>query len=58
MPTKIRVNLAHALELQELPGIGPKQARAIVRAHNAQRRQKDSGSMGMDLQESGATSLA
>lgn len=30
MPTKIRVNLANALELQELPGIGPEQARAIV----------------------------
>ena len=31
MPNKIRVNLANALELQELPGIGPEQARAIVR---------------------------
>jgi len=31
VPIKIRVNLANALELQELPGIGPEQARAIVR---------------------------
>ncbi len=31
MPTKIRVNLANRLELQELPGIGPEQALAIIR---------------------------
>jgi hypothetical protein len=28
---RVRVNLANSLELQELPGIGPEQARAIVR---------------------------
>jgi competence ComEA-like helix-hairpin-helix protein len=31
MPTKVRVNLANALELLELPGLGPAQADAIVR---------------------------
>jgi competence protein ComEA len=30
MPTKVRVNLANPDELQELPGIGPQQASAIV----------------------------
>lgn len=31
MPTKVRVNLANALELLELPGLGPEQVTAIVR---------------------------
>ena len=31
MPTKVRVNLANALELLELPGVGPQDADAIVR---------------------------
>jgi len=30
MPTKVRVNLANRLELQELPGVGPREAEAIV----------------------------
>lgn len=30
MPHKVRVNLANPLELLELPGIGPEQARAIL----------------------------
>ena len=30
MPQTVRVNLANAAELLELPGIGPEQARAIV----------------------------
>ena len=30
MPHTVRVNLANAAELLELPGIGPEQARAIV----------------------------
>ena len=30
MTHKVRVNLANPLELLELPGIGPEQARAIV----------------------------
>jgi Helix-hairpin-helix motif len=30
MPNKVRINLANPLELLELPGIGPEQARAIV----------------------------
>ncbi len=29
MPNRVRVNLANPAELQELPGIGPEQARAI-----------------------------
>lgn len=31
MATKIRINLAHPLELLELPGLGPQQAEAIVK---------------------------
>jgi competence protein ComEA len=31
MPTKVRVNLANPLELQELPGVGPRQAEAILK---------------------------
>jgi competence ComEA-like helix-hairpin-helix protein len=31
MPTKVRVNLANRLELQELPGVGPREAEAIVK---------------------------
>jgi hypothetical protein len=31
MATKVRVNLANALELLELPGLGPAEVRAIVR---------------------------
>jgi competence ComEA-like helix-hairpin-helix protein len=31
MPTKVRVNLANRLELQELPGVGPREADAIVK---------------------------
>jgi len=31
MPNKMRVNLANPAELLELPGIGPEQARAILR---------------------------
>jgi DNA uptake protein ComE-like DNA-binding protein len=31
MPNKIRINLANPAELLELPGIGPDQARAILR---------------------------
>ncbi len=31
MATKVRINLAHPLELLELPGLGPQQAEAIVR---------------------------
>lgn len=30
MTTKVRVNLANPLDLLELPGIGPKQAEAVV----------------------------
>jgi transcriptional accessory protein Tex/SPT6 len=30
MPHAVRVNLANAAELLELPGIGPEQARAIL----------------------------
>ena len=30
MPHTVRVNLANAAELLELPGIGPEQARAIL----------------------------
>jgi predicted DNA-binding helix-hairpin-helix protein len=30
MPHKVRVNLANPLELLELPGIGPEQAKAIL----------------------------
>ena len=30
MPNRVRVNLANPAELQELPGIGPEQARAIL----------------------------
>ena len=30
MTHKVRINLANPLELLELPGIGPEQARAIV----------------------------
>jgi len=35
MPTKVRVNLANAQELLELPGMGPAQVAAIVR-HRAE----------------------
>jgi len=31
MPAKVRVNLVNALELLELPGLGPAQADAIIR---------------------------
>ena len=31
MTHKVRVNLANPMELQEIPGIGPEQALAIVR---------------------------
>ena len=31
MATKVRVNLANPIELQEIPGIGPAQAAAIVK---------------------------
>ena len=31
MPAKVRVNLANALELLELPGLGSAQADAIIR---------------------------
>lgn len=31
MPTKVRINLANQFELQELPGIGPEDAEAIVK---------------------------
>ena len=31
MPNRVRVNLANPAELLELPGIGPEQARAILR---------------------------
>ena len=31
MATKVRVNLANSLELQQLPGIGPQQVDAIVK---------------------------
>ena len=31
MRNRVRVNLANPAELEELPGIGPEQARAIVR---------------------------
>ena len=31
MPTKVRVNLANPLELQELPGVGPRQVEAILK---------------------------
>jgi competence protein ComEA len=31
MATKVRINLANAEELLELPGLGPAQAAAIVR---------------------------
>jgi len=31
MPTKVRVNLANPFELLELPGVGPKDADAILR---------------------------
>ena len=31
MPNRVRVNLANALELLELPGLGREQAEAIVR---------------------------
>ncbi len=30
MPNQVSVNLANPAELQELPGIGPEQARAIL----------------------------
>jgi competence ComEA-like helix-hairpin-helix protein len=31
MPTKVRVNLANPFELQELPGVGAREAEAIVK---------------------------
>ena len=31
MPTRVRVNLANAQELLELPGLGPAEVQAIVR---------------------------
>ena len=31
MAHKVRINLANAQELQELPGLGPSQAAAIIR---------------------------
>jgi len=31
MPDKVRVNLANPAELLDLPGVGPEQARAILR---------------------------
>jgi len=31
MPNRVRVNLANPAELLELPGIGPEQARAILK---------------------------
>ena len=31
MATKVRVNLANLLELQELPGVGAEQAAAVVK---------------------------
>jgi hypothetical protein len=31
MPQKVRVNLANPAELLELPGVGPEQARAILK---------------------------
>ena len=30
MPNRVRINLANPAELQELPGIGPEQAQAIL----------------------------
>ena len=33
MPTRVRVNLANAQELLELPGLGPDEVQAIVRSH-------------------------
>jgi len=34
MPTKVRINLANQFELQELPGIGPGEAEAIVKVRS------------------------
>ena len=31
MPAKVRINLAHPLELLELPGLGPQHVDAIVK---------------------------
>lgn len=31
MPSRVRVNLANPAELLELPGVGPEQARAILK---------------------------
>jgi len=34
MATKVRVNLANQQELQEIPGVGPEQAAAIVKSRS------------------------
>jgi len=31
MPNKVRINLANPMELQELPGVGPEEANAIIK---------------------------
>ena len=43
MPHTVRVNLANAAELLELPGIGPEQAQAIVEFRAAHGPIEDAG---------------
>jgi competence ComEA-like helix-hairpin-helix protein len=45
MPHTVRVNLANAAELLELPGIGPEQAQAIVEFRAAHGPIQDAGQL-------------
>jgi competence ComEA-like helix-hairpin-helix protein len=45
MPHTVRVNLANAAELLELPGIGPEQAEAIVEFRAAHGPIQDAGQL-------------
>ena len=45
MPHTVRVNLANAAELLELPGIGPEQAQAIVEFRAAHGPIEDAGQL-------------
>src|SRR5437870_13861932 len=49
MPDKVRVNLANPAELLELPGVGPEQARAILRFRAEHRPIKDPDQLGKIL---------
>jgi DNA uptake protein ComE-like DNA-binding protein len=58
MSNKVRVNLANALELRELPGVSPDQVEAIVKFRADHGPIKDATQLGAIIGKSDASRLS